>query len=65
MLWLVLDLAIILAALAGLAVLAIGLWRRAAALGREMSRVSARIGQVAVELEPSAGSARTGPKPRR
>lgn len=59
--WLLLDLALIVAALAGLAVLAHALWRRAAALGRELSRVSARIGQAAAGLEETLGPARRGP----
>ncbi len=59
--WLVVDVALILAALAGLTLLATALWRRAAALGREMSRVSARIGQAAAGQQDAHGAARRGP----
>ena len=50
MLWVLLDVLLVLAALGGLALVVLGLWRKVMALGREVSRAGEAIGRVTDEL---------------
>ena len=50
MLWLLLDVAIGLIALAGLAFVGLGLWRQVKDLGREVARAGEAIGRATDEL---------------
>ncbi|MEP6463190.1 MAG: hypothetical protein ABJC62_07195 [Frankiaceae bacterium] len=52
--WIVLDGVLVLLALVVLAGLAVTLWRRANALGREINRVRTRIGQATAGLQQAA-----------
>ncbi len=50
MLWVVLDSLIVLAALAGLALVLLGLWRKVKELGREVARAAEAIATATDEL---------------
>jgi hypothetical protein len=62
-LWVLLDVLLVLAALAGLALVVLGLWRKVTALGREVSRAGDAIGRATDELaELQAAMPRTAPE---
>lgn len=58
--WILIDVAIALLALAVLAVLVLGLWRRVTSLGREVSRAGELVGRATDELAKVQGASPHG-----